>query len=160
MDWVSSFKWLFQQCETHEDIRTILRSANSYYEAEDRRQQAAALEERPRVQERRTFAPKLIEAEQWQQKCAEIAAREDLTRREKMAAMRDAGVSLGAIGKHYGITKQCVHQQLAALATSKRERRSARAGDGRRRNPVLAAADEADARWRAYEDEHFGDGNA
>jgi len=36
MDLVPTFKWMFQQCETDEDMRTILRAVNAIYEHEDR----------------------------------------------------------------------------------------------------------------------------
>jgi hypothetical protein len=35
MDLVPIFKWMFQQCQTEEDMRTILRAVNAIYERED-----------------------------------------------------------------------------------------------------------------------------
>jgi hypothetical protein len=56
----------------------------------------------------------------WQSaKCAEIDARENLTRREKMAAKQAAGMSLQAIGKQYSITRGRVHQILNYDSKSK-----------------------------------------
>jgi DNA-directed RNA polymerase alpha subunit len=49
-------------------------------------------------------------------KCTEIDAREDLTRNEKMAAKFAAGMTLQAIGKQYGISKQRVQQIKSAVA--------------------------------------------
>jgi len=61
-------------------------------------------------QSRQAREQKLQAQAQAAAKGAEIDAREDLTRREKMAAKQAAGMSLRAIGEQYGITKQGVHE--------------------------------------------------
>jgi len=48
-------------------------------------------------------------------KCAEIDAREDLTRQEKMAAKYAAGMTLRAIGKQHGISHEPVRQIIKRM---------------------------------------------
>jgi len=50
-------------------------------------------------------------------KCAEIDAREHLTRDEKIAAKRAAGVTLQAIGDQHGITRERVRQITKAITS-------------------------------------------
>ena len=50
-------------------------------------------------------------------KCAEIDAREHLTRDEKIAAKRAAGVTLKAIGDQHGITRERARQITKAITS-------------------------------------------
>ena len=50
-------------------------------------------------------------------KCAEIDAREHLTRDEKIAAKRAAGVTLQAIGDQHGITRERARQITKAITS-------------------------------------------
>jgi hypothetical protein len=52
-------------------------------------------------------------------KCAEIDAREDLTRNEKIAAKRAAGMMLQAIGEQHGVTAERARQIIKTETTKK-----------------------------------------
>jgi predicted transcriptional regulator len=69
-------------------------------------------------------------------KGAEIDARNDLTRNEKMVAMREAGMTLSAVGKQYGITRETVRMIVKKIKQRELDRdlleaniKAVRAGD-------------------------------
>jgi lambda repressor-like predicted transcriptional regulator len=55
-------------------------------------------------------------------KCAEIDAREDLTRDEKIAAKRAAGMTLRPIAEQYGLSHECVRQIVSRIELRDRRR--------------------------------------
>jgi DNA-directed RNA polymerase alpha subunit len=59
--------------------------------------------------------PHTAELQEITAKCAEIDAREDLTREQKIVAKRAAGMSLRAIGKQSGISTERVRQIIKAI---------------------------------------------
>jgi hypothetical protein len=86
-------------------------------------------------------------------KCAEIDAREDLTRNEKMAAKVAAGMTLQAVGDQYGISRERVRQivkqmpRAAAEATMARALRNPRGAVSRRLQAVMDCLNPAYAKF-------------
>jgi hypothetical protein len=64
-------------------------------------------------------AETLAHSEAVQAQCAVIDQRADLTRREKIVAKRLAGMTLDAIGKQHGLTRERVRQIAAKVAEPK-----------------------------------------